>query len=130
MENLIIEGSHGDFFIPSINFDASSGILEIAGESYLEDTVDFYKPVLQWIRDYIAIKKPIILDVKLIYFNTSSSRSILDILYLIKDYQDDGGNITVNWHILNEDPEEMIEEVEDFMLDTELKINIIQKEEA
>ncbi len=126
MENLIIKGSHGDFFIPDINFNAESGIFEIAGESYLEDTTKFYAPVLKWLKEYIDQSYgSIILNIKLTYFNTSSSRSILDILYIVREFEENGGNITINW-FYNGDDYEIEEEVEDYMIDTGLKINLIQ----
>jgi len=129
MENLIIKGSHGDFFMPDINFNAESGILEISGESYLEDTAKFYAPILKWLREYIKIAHgQIIINIKLTYFNTSSSRSILDILYIIKDFEDNKGDVIVNWFYNGEDTE-IEEEVEDFMIDTGLKINLIKFDE-
>lgn len=129
MENLIIKGSHGDFFIPDINFNAHSGVLEISGESYLEDTAKFYAPVLKWLRDYVDQSYgSLILNIKLTYFNTSSSRSILDILYILKEYEDKGGDVTINWFYSGDDYE-IEEEVEDYMIDTGLKINLILMEE-
>lgn len=129
MDNLVIKGSHGDFFIPDINFNAQSGIFEIGGESYLEDTAKFYAPVLNWLRDYTdQAYGPIIFNVKLTYFNTSSSRSILDILYILKEYEDNGGDVTINWFYTGDDYE-IEEEVEDYMIDTGLKINLILMDE-
>lgn len=129
MENLVIRGSHGDFFIPDIELNATTGILTIAGESYLEDTAKFYAPIITWIRNYIKeVKGPIFLKIKLTYFNTSSSRSILDILYILKEYKDNGGDIIINWYYSGDDIE-IEEEVEDYELDTELKINLLLFEE-
>ena len=128
MENLVIKGEHGEYFIPTINFDAKTGEMLIAGESYLEDTVKFYEPILQWIKDFSAnTKNSIKLDIKLKYFNTSSSRSILDILYLLREFEEKGGKITINWFIKPIDVE-MKEEIEDYMLDTDLKIEIVKDE--
>lgn len=124
MENLIIAGERGEYFIPSVDFNAGSGVLEIAGESYLEDTVKFYEPVLNWIKQYMAdVKGKIELNIKLTYFNTSSSRSLLDIFYLMKEYENNGGEINVTWFVKQFDFE-MKEEIEDYMLDTDLKITI------
>lgn len=129
MDNLIIKGSHGDFFIPDIDFNADTGILEISGESYIEDTTKFYEPVLGWLKEYTKqAYGSIILNIKLTYFNTSSSRSILDILYIVKNYEDKGGDVTVNWYY-NGDDYEIEEEVEDYTIDTGLKINLIVNEE-
>ena len=129
MENLVINGEHGEYFIPTINLDAKSGKFLLDGESYLEDTVKFYAPVLNWIKEYTAKKEnPIHFEIKLKYFNTSSSRSILDILYLLKDHEENGGKVDIDWYIKPIDSE-MKEEIEDYMLDTDLKINIVRKDE-
>ncbi|MCG8697566.1 MAG: DUF1987 domain-containing protein [Bacteroidales bacterium] len=126
MENLVIVGERGEYFIPSVSLDASSGKFEISGESYLEDTVKFYEPILNWMKQFTAdVKSPIHLDIKLTYFNTSSSRSLLDIFYLLKEYENNGGEVKIDWYIKQFDYE-MKEEIEDYMLDTELTINIVK----
>jgi hypothetical protein len=129
MENIHIEGSHDVFFVPTVDFNAETGVCEISGESYLEETIEFYTPLLEWLENYIAeIDKPITLNIKLTYFNTSSSRCILDILNILKDYEEAGGKVTVNWFYDVEDSD-MVEEVEDYMIDSELQINMIPFEE-
>jgi hypothetical protein len=125
MENLEIEGSHKNFFIPTVNFNAKTGICQISGESFLEDTVEFYKPLIDWIEVYIrSVKGPIALIIKLTYFNTSTSRSILDILNLLRDYEESGGEIVVNWHY-DENDIDMEEDIDDYVIDTGLEINKI-----
>ncbi len=125
MENLEIEGSHKNFFIPTVNFNAKTGICEISGESFLEDTVEFYKQIIEWLERYIEeVKGPIAFIVKLSYFNTSTSRSLLDILNLLKDYEDEGGEVVVNWHF-DENDVDMEEDIDDYIIDTGLDINKI-----
>ena len=132
MRNIHIEGSHGTYYIPSVDFNADTGICEISGESYLEEPREFYMPLLEWINEYFTeIKKPLTFNFKLTYFNTSSSKYIVELLSLLKKFQDKGFQITVNWYYDNksENAEEEIEEVEDFMLETGLKINLIPYED-
>jgi hypothetical protein len=125
MENLEIEGSHKNFFIPTVSFNAKTGICEISGESFLEDTVEFYKQIVEWLERYIdEVKGPIAFIVKLSYFNTSTSRSLLDILNLLKDYEDEGGEVVVNWHF-DENDVDMEEDIDDYIIDTGLDINKI-----
>jgi len=125
MENIHIVGSHDVFFVPSVNFDAETGICELAGESYLEETVEFYTPLIQWLKTYIEEEaRPITFNIKLTYFNTSSSRCILDILNILKIYEENGGTVIVNWYF-DPDDSDMEEEIEDYMIDSELKISLI-----
>ena len=127
MEDIHIEGVHEAFFTPTVNFEVATGHCEIAGESYLEETSKFYARLLDWIRKYTStIKGPLHFDFKLSYFNTSSSKCLVDILDLLKKYQNDGGSVTVNWYY--DDSEEELEEVEDFILETGLDINKIPME--
>ena len=125
MKNLEIEGSHKNFFIPTVSFNSKTGICEITGESFLEDTVEFYRHLIDWIDEYTeTVKGPLALIIKLSYFNTSTSRSILDLLNLLKDYEDDGGEIVVNWHF-DENDVDMEEDIDDYIIDTGLDINKI-----
>jgi len=129
MENIYIEGSHTNFFVPTVDFNAETGICTLSGESFLEDTIEFYDPLVQWLEEYTSeVKKNMTFEIKLTYFNTSTSRSILDLLNILKEYEDEGGQVIVNWHY-DEDDIDMEEDIEDYMLDTGLEINMIPFEE-
>jgi hypothetical protein len=124
MENLEIKGESGVYFIPEVKLNASTGQCEISGESYLEDTDEFYNNIISWLETFTAeVKKPLNFIFKLTYFNTSSSRSILNVLRVLKKYEDQGGKVTVNWYY-PEDDDSIAEEAEDYMKDTGLKINM------
>jgi len=125
MENLNIQGSHGTYFVPSVKFNARTGICELAGESYLEETIKFYDKLLRWIDQYIKdTGSPITFNIKLTYFNTSSSRAILDILVMLRNYEENGGKVVINW-FYDEKDIDMQEEIEDYMLESEMDINMI-----
>jgi hypothetical protein len=125
MDNIIIEGLHGEYFVPSVNFDADKAVCELAGESYLEETRDFYAPLISWLEQYNEeYEVPLTFNFKLTYFNTSSSRCILDVLHQLKKVNDNDKIAAVNW-FFQEDDEDMQEEVEDFIFDSEVEINLI-----
>jgi hypothetical protein len=131
MENLCISGSHGTNFIPSVDFSAETGICELVGESYLEDTIDFYAPLFKWLKQFTTeVKKPIKFNFKLRYFNTASSKCIIDILHILRKFQENGGQIEVNWYYdaSEEDIEDELEEIEDFVIETNIKINMVAEE--
>ncbi len=99
MENLYIEGDESNFYIPTVDFNYETGICTISGKSYIEDTTLFYLKLLEWLDQYFEeIDKPIEFNIKLNYYNTSSSRSILDIFDILKIYEDNGGEVSVNWY--------------------------------
>ncbi len=126
MKNLIIKSDTDSPYYPGVNFNAQNGICELTGESYMEEAYKFYIPLIDWIKEYISsIKKPLVVNFKLIYFNTSSSRLILDMLDIIKKSQDEGSDITVNWYYDPEDPD-VKDEVEDFEIESGLDINLFE----
>ncbi len=128
MENLEISGKSDVYFIPEVMLNGSNGVCEISGESYLEDTDEFYNQIINWLNKYInEVKKGITFNFKLTYFNTSSSRSILNILRVLKKYEDESGQVVVNWYY-PEDDDSIAEEAEDYMKDTGLKINMFSFE--
>lgn len=124
MENIDISGTRDVYFVPTVRFDAETGVCELSGESFLEETEDFYDPLKKWLKQYIEEeKKPITFNYKLTYFNTSSSRCILDMLKILKKYEDEGGDVTVNWYY-DEDDLDMEEALEDYIIATGLNINL------
>lgn len=126
MEDLKIERTQDIFFSPEVHFDGKTGVCELIGESYLEETVKFYEQILDWLQEFMLVeKKPITFNFKLTYFNTSSSKSILDILFLLKDYQDEGNEVTINWFYDEANKMTMEEEVEDFSDEADIDINFL-----
>jgi hypothetical protein len=124
MENIVLEASE-EVATPEIKFISQTGICEISGESYLEKTYAFYDPLYAWLREYMNTqKKPLTLNMRLKYMNTSSSKCILIMLKIIKDYIDEGNQATVNWY-MKADDDVMKEEVEDLREEAELPINMI-----
>lgn len=66
---------------PAIILDKAAGKFEISGRSLPEDAAEFYSPVLQWLTEYAAAPNANTdFTVKLEYFNTASSKLILDLL--------------------------------------------------
>jgi hypothetical protein len=128
MDNIQITGSHTEYFIPSVDFNAETGVCLLAGESYLEETEKFYYPLIDWIREFAAQKtKPLIFNFKLSYFNTSSSKCLVDLMTALKASESEGAQIITNWYYdpENEDYEEELEEVEDLIIETGLKVNMV-----
>lgn len=126
MENLHLEGSAKT---PSIHFDATTGKLELKGRSIPENSVEFYKPLNDWIDAYG--KEPIAetsVDVKLEYFNTSSSKCILDLFKKLEAISGSKTKVVVNW-FFEEDDEDMEEAGQDYQAIISLPFNIIEVEE-
>lgn len=126
MENLNLEGSAKT---PSVNFDAASGTLELKGRSIPENSVEFYKPLNDWIDAYGASPKAITtVDIKLEYFNTSSSKCILDLFKQLEGLNGKGTEVKVNWYF-EEDDEDMEEAGEDYQAIINIPFKKIEVEE-
>lgn len=107
MEILNIEGAEDT---PKIILDRTNGIFEISGRSLPEDSAEFYKPVLEWLKGYAGNSNGSTDFVfKLEYFNTASSKLILDVLSTLENI----GGTTVHWYH-HEDDEDMEEAGQEF----------------
>ena len=112
MANLKIEGTEDT---PLIDFDIDAGKFEISGRSLPEDAVSFYNPVLEWLDGYYQ-GSPLgetVFDFKLEYFNTASSKLVLDLFMKLEEYATQGNSTKVNWYYF-EDDEDMQEAGEEF----------------
>ncbi len=125
MKNLIIPQNPQEKFIPSVFFDAETGNLEISGESFMESPDQFYFPLISWIEEYVnEINKPIKLVLKLTYYNTSSSKYILEILKGLRRYKDNAGKVEVVWYYNRED-EDIEDEIDEFSRESGITIDPI-----
>jgi hypothetical protein len=85
MKSLIIDAIQDSPYYPEVNFDAVTGVCEIKGESYMEEAYKFYTPLLNWLREYTLTEgNAVNFNVKLTYFNTNSSRLLLDLFDILK----------------------------------------------
>jgi len=111
METIKIQGSEDT---PKIILDAANEILEISGRSLPEDVSSFYEPVLNWLTEYTENpNKKTIFNFKLTYFNTASSKLLLDILMKLEEMHEKGQEVLIRWHY-PEDDEDMAEAGEEY----------------
>lgn len=111
MENLQLSPTK---LTPLINFNSNNGVLEISGRSIHENPVLFYEPLIQWINNYTkqpANKTTFIVNLE--YFNTTSSKCLLDLFKKIKHIIQTGNSGTIKW-IYHHDDEDMKEAGEDY----------------
>ncbi len=113
MQVIKIQGSDDT---PKVTLDAnnSNPVFEISGRSLPEDVVAFYEPILEWLDEYASdpLEKTVF-NFKLEYFNTASSKLLLDVLLKLEDMFDDGNEVLVRWHFPDDD-EDMEEAGEEY----------------
>ncbi|OFY63399.1 MAG: hypothetical protein A3H98_14190 [Bacteroidetes bacterium RIFCSPLOWO2_02_FULL_36_8] len=103
MDKLIIEATDDT---PKIILDPEKNLYEFSGRSMPEDAAEFYLPIIQWLKTYKESGfKSIILDFRMEYFNTASSKMIWDILHTLQGFIDDGMKVNVRWFYYKDDLE-------------------------
>lgn len=123
MEDIRIEGTPKT---PTVHFNAASGSLDIKGRSIPENSIEFYKPLMDWIEEYAKSAQPkTTVNIQLEYFNTSSSKCILD---LFKKLEAVNNEIVINWYY-EEDDEDMLEAGEDYDAIINIPFRMIEIEE-
>jgi hypothetical protein len=111
MESLSIEGTNKT---PSVNLNPETGVIEIKGRSIPENSIEFYRPIVEWLDQYAKNpNKKTIVNVQLEYFNTSSSKCILDIFKKLESLKKARNEVVINWYY-EEDDEDMLESGEDY----------------
>ena len=111
MEVINIKGTEDT---PNVILDKENGHFEISGRSLPEDVNMFFEPIMDWIDEYA--EDPLdktVFDFKLEYFNTASSKVILDILLKFEEIVESGKEVTIKWHY-HEDEEDMLEAGEEY----------------
>lgn len=126
MENLQLEGSAKT---PQVNFDSQNGKLMLKGRSIPENSIEFYKPLNDWIDSYALEPTEVTtIDIKLEYFNTSSSKCILDLFKKLEKINGAKTEVSVNWYF-EEDDEDMEEAGEDYQAIIKLPFKMIEVDE-
>lgn len=121
MDSLRIEATSCS---PLIDFDAGTGILRIEGESYPENSFDFYAPVFTWLEEHLKDSAaPLVLEVGLSYLNTSSIKCLIDVLEMLDNAHGDGRPAAVRWHY-DRDNDRALEMAEEFKEDVTLPFDI------
>ncbi len=124
MQELIIDATKSS---PRVHFDPSRHVLEMAGESYPENASKFYAPLFDWLTAYLAGlgEEPVTVNLTISYFNSSSSKALMNLFDMLDESCRVGRRITVNW-IYDPDNETALECGEEFKEDVcDLPFNLV-----
>lgn len=101
-------------YTPLVFFTEETGVFEISGRSFPENAKIFYVPVLDWINSFTTESQQLICKINLEYFNTASSKFLLEIFYAFqKKQQELEVPVTIEW-VYQEDDDDMKEAGEEF----------------
>ena len=111
---------------PLIDFDLSNGTLKIKGRSIPENSIEFYKPLMEALKTYTAEVKPTTTaTIQLEYFNTASSKAVLEVFKHLENIKEKGSNVTLNWNY-EEGDLDMKEAGEDYQVMTTLHVTMVE----
>ena len=89
---------------PAVNFDDSLGLIELKGRSIPEDPNLFYDPLISWVSNYCnQPSNKTTVNLNLEYFNTSSSKRILELLKNLEPLKIAKHEIIINWYYESDD---------------------------
>ncbi len=98
-------------YTPGVRLDANSGIFIFEGISLPENVMDFYVPVIKWLKDYSAWlddkkgadQMELKCSFSLEYYNSASVRFLISILQQVKIMDEKVSKVTVEWIYEKED---------------------------
>jgi len=109
---------------PKLHFNNETGEFEISGRSIPENSIEFYRPLMEWLDKYLANPKPKTrLSISLEYFNTSSSKCLVEMFRKLEKLNSQS-DVHVIWHYEEED-EDMMESGDDFRKIIKIPIELV-----
>lgn len=109
---------------PNVILDSDRGLVYFIGKCFPEDADDFFLPLLRWVRDYSDKKELKEVMFKLDYFNTASSKKILELFLLLQQLMQKGQRFNVVWYY-REDDDDIRDSGRKFSSLTKIPIEII-----
>lgn len=84
---------------PAIQGDWDAGVLAMQGDSYPENSFELFGQVIDWVERFLREEdRPLVLELRLLYLNTSSIKALMDIFDLLEDAHRDARPVGVNWY--------------------------------
>lgn len=102
------------------------GIVRLSGRSILENSAEFYEPVIDWINQYIENPADLTcVDIRLEYFNSATAKFIINLIKRITRVCMKNKKYKVNWYYEDGD-EDILERGEYIASVLESEFNFIK----
>ena len=83
---------------PHVIIDEEKGYMLFEGESFPENVITFYKDITEWLYAYLKTDfSSFTFDCELVYFNSSTSKVLLNMFSAMDKAAANGKRIIVNW---------------------------------
>ena len=124
MERLLVAATQKS---PLIHMDANKGLIEIKGRATPEDTEMVFRPVFDWLNEYLkSPKEKTIVNLHFEYFNSSSTKALMRLInQLVALAKNGNSSLEINWLYFDED---MLEYGQDFEELSGLPFNFIESD--
>lgn len=84
---------------PEVNLNPDKGEFSLIGESYPEDIMGFYAPIQKALKTALkSLKGELNVYLKLVYFNSSSARVLMELVDQMDEHAQAGAKISVFWY--------------------------------
>jgi hypothetical protein len=84
---------------PAIACSHADGVVTMRGDSYPENSFELFNPVMAWIEGFlVAQTRPLMLELHLLYLNTSSVKAMMDIFDLLESAYRKARDVRVVWY--------------------------------
>lgn len=109
---------------PRISYDEATRTLSMAGESYPENSFEFYAPVFEWLSKTLESASLFRLSIEVSYMNSSSTKCVLDILDMLCEASARGCDARVTW-LYDAQNERALDLAEEFKEDIDIPFEIL-----
>ena len=90
----------------SLGIKCKSGYIELTGCSILNNPNVFFKPLRNWISDYLKNPNKVnVVNIKIEYLDSASTKQIFEILKSIENLNGEETSIKIDWYYDINDPE-------------------------
>jgi len=119
---------HGTAKTPEITLNPAASTLEIKGRCIPENTIEFFARILEAVEEFGKSKpKKFEMTIHLEYFNTSSSKCLLDLFKNTEVLLKNGTEVSITW-VYDQDDEEWLDVGKDYESMTEVPFKYIAVE--
>jgi len=109
---------------PEIRTDLGNGKVFMQGDSYPENSYELFNQLIEWIEQFLsADSRPLHMELRLLYLNTSSIKVMMDIFDIFEQAHQDGRRVSVQW-LYDQRNERVAELAEEFREDCSFPFDI------
>lgn len=124
MTDLNIKGTQS---APTVISSWEDGTLELRGDSYPENSFEFFEPIVKWVEQFLEdARQPLKLELHLLYLNTSSVKTMMDIFDTLEEAHLKDRAVAVRWYY-DADNERIADLAEEFKEDCTFPFEIVRK---